>query len=265
MDFREKFPLLSKRQKDIYKHIFFMCKKFRTVYISQSRIAEVHGCTREYVNRVLRMFKNWAWIKLVSRGYNTSIYFIADDLKNIDPLDKKNFMNEVDDNTCNNTCDNTENNTDDVTNDTADDDSNTDDNTCNNTDKDTDEVVDEVTPDTSINISINTLTPTPFRVKNRNKGKGKKTIYEKSWEKFFNFVKDHGIKLLPAVIEMIKVAQEVGLNGHTFGLACRHKISYAEFMSILEKVKRDYRNGHINSIAAILDYRLKQRFLCNQR
>lgn len=87
------FQVLTPFQKNIFKYLHFLAKKFKWVYPGISRIANhVGSCTRT-VKRALATFRKLGWLCTLKKGYSSNNYFINDEIISLDLDDKNIFLN----------------------------------------------------------------------------------------------------------------------------------------------------------------------------
>lgn len=94
-EFFEKFNALSPLRKEIWKYTLWCVKNHLYCVPSQSHIAEKKGCCRQAVSEAFKVFKEYGWLSLRSRGFKRSkIISIPLHLQQID-LVKKNYFRRV--------------------------------------------------------------------------------------------------------------------------------------------------------------------------
>lgn len=90
--FEDNFLLLPPKHQQIWKVLWYFCKKFHGCFPSQQKISLLAKCCRRTVINALNSFKNFGWLTQIKRCYRSNIYFIHSDLLKKDPKDQKWFM-----------------------------------------------------------------------------------------------------------------------------------------------------------------------------
>lgn len=94
-EFFEKYEPLSPLRKKIWKTIVGCARKWIVACPSQSKIAKWCECSRSAVSEAFKLFKEWSWLTLISRGFKKSkTLLISTSKKQID-IDKRNYFKRV--------------------------------------------------------------------------------------------------------------------------------------------------------------------------
>lgn len=78
------FSLLTPIQRRIWEYFLFLSKNFKEIYVSQSMIAQYVGCSRQYVNECIQIFKKDGLIVSNYRHKKTCLYKISSYFKNLE-------------------------------------------------------------------------------------------------------------------------------------------------------------------------------------
>lgn len=68
---------INGKEKLLLEYMLSMALNGRAIFVSQNYLARRFGCTREWVNKLLRRLVDRGLLYRVSREYSTSIYFVA--------------------------------------------------------------------------------------------------------------------------------------------------------------------------------------------
>src|SRR4030095_10850434 len=81
--FLNNFPLLSKKQQKVWSYLQKHAQTWIVSIINQEDIAKKINASRETVNRSIKKFESFEWVKQVKRPYNHSVYYLNEELINI--------------------------------------------------------------------------------------------------------------------------------------------------------------------------------------
>ena len=71
-EFFEKYDALSPLRQKIWRKIADLARKWAVCKPSQSKIAKWCECSRSAVSEAFKLFKEWGWLSLLSRGWKKS-------------------------------------------------------------------------------------------------------------------------------------------------------------------------------------------------
>lgn len=71
-EFFTRYDMLSPLRQKIWNKICQLCRRWLVAKPSQSKIAEWCGCSRSAVSEAFKLFKEWGWLTLLSRGFKKS-------------------------------------------------------------------------------------------------------------------------------------------------------------------------------------------------
>lgn len=91
--FEDNFLLLPLKHQEIWKVIWYFCKKYRASFPSHEKIAQLVGCCRRTVVNAINSFRNFGWLETTKRCFRSSLLFIKEHLLNINPKDRRNYIN----------------------------------------------------------------------------------------------------------------------------------------------------------------------------
>ena len=83
-NFLNTFQLLSRKQQKIWRYIQWYAQHYRQVFPSHATIAEAVGCCRDTVIETIKKFSQWRWLGTMKRCFRTNLYFIANELIDLD-------------------------------------------------------------------------------------------------------------------------------------------------------------------------------------
>lgn len=83
------WQLLSKGYKKVLKYIWWYFKKLKTVFPSHATIANDVGLSEKQVRNALNHFESKGWIGWVKRPYHSNVYFMPDEIINLNLNDEK--------------------------------------------------------------------------------------------------------------------------------------------------------------------------------
>lgn len=90
-NFLNTFQLLSPKQQKIWRYIQGYAKRYRHVFPSHTTIATDVNCCRDTVIQAIKKFCQLGWLGSIKRCFRSNLYFVADDLKNIDTTNPSSF------------------------------------------------------------------------------------------------------------------------------------------------------------------------------
>lgn len=90
-NFKNTYLLLTPLQRTIWGYLKTFAQHKRLVFPSQTTIAKACGCTREYVCKTLRRFKDWGWMSAIRRAYKSCVYLLPEGLVKINHRDPKTY------------------------------------------------------------------------------------------------------------------------------------------------------------------------------
>lgn len=82
------FMMLSKAQREIWKTLSWFTKNKYLVFPSHQKIASLAKCSVRTVIRAMQKFLEYSWIGWKKRCYRSNVYFMSDEVKDINPCDK---------------------------------------------------------------------------------------------------------------------------------------------------------------------------------
>lgn len=88
------YQTLTVFQKKIFKYLQWFSKKFRCVFPCLQKIANAIGSCVRTVTRATKYFQDLGWIYKKKRGYQSNLYFMNDELIDLNLDDKSLFFRE---------------------------------------------------------------------------------------------------------------------------------------------------------------------------
>ena len=92
--FLVKFQVLTFLEQKIWRYLQFCSKRFIHVFPAQSTIAEKCGCHRSTVNQIIKKFVEFGWISKIKRCFRSSMYYMLDELIEMDLNHQETFTRE---------------------------------------------------------------------------------------------------------------------------------------------------------------------------
>lgn len=90
--FFQLYHTLSALRKKIWNKIVQYARKWPKFQTSQSKIAKWCGCSRSAISEAFKLFKEWGWMSLISRGWKkTKTIFIPETKQQIDTVKQEYF------------------------------------------------------------------------------------------------------------------------------------------------------------------------------
>lgn len=83
-EFLDQFEIITKAFRKIFQYFQFMAKKYRNVFSGVEHIANICGYSTATVKRATAFFARMGWICKLKRGYQSNVYFMNEELKDID-------------------------------------------------------------------------------------------------------------------------------------------------------------------------------------
>lgn len=93
-DFLNTFQALSKFQQKCFKYLQWFAKKFRCVFPCIQKIANAIGCSIATIKRATAYFQNIGWLYKRKRGYQSSLYYLHQELIDLDLNDQSLFLRD---------------------------------------------------------------------------------------------------------------------------------------------------------------------------
>ena len=90
-NFLNSFQILSKKFRQIFKYMQYMCKSKRTVWPSLRHISKTCECSVKTVQRALSYFNSQGWLVWRRCPYQSNLYFMDDGLLALNMNNKKTF------------------------------------------------------------------------------------------------------------------------------------------------------------------------------
>lgn len=90
--FEDNFQLLPSKHQEIWKVVWYFCKRYRCSFPSHAKIAELANCCIRTVRTALKKFKNFGWLETIRRAYRSCIFTINEILLRINPKDRRNYL-----------------------------------------------------------------------------------------------------------------------------------------------------------------------------
>ena len=91
--FEEIFPLLPRNYQQIWKILHWFANKYKCVFPSHKKIAELVQCSPRTVIRAIKKFLQYEWLGYQKRCYRSNVYFVSSELLKKNPKDPKLFQN----------------------------------------------------------------------------------------------------------------------------------------------------------------------------
>lgn len=93
-NFLNLYPTLTKFQKKLFKYLQWFSNKFRCVFPCVQKMANAIGSSVCTVMRATALFQNLGWIYKRKRGYCSNLYFMNEELINLNLSDESLFLRE---------------------------------------------------------------------------------------------------------------------------------------------------------------------------
>lgn len=93
--FLNTFQLLTPKQQRVWRYLQSFTKQYRNVYPSHQNIAKACDCHRDTVIQAINRFKKLGWLGVIKRAYRSCVYFLVDELVQIDTRNPKTFQKNL--------------------------------------------------------------------------------------------------------------------------------------------------------------------------